>query len=63
MFMSSVQDNSPFTIDENMSDDPLECDPLSSNVGTPADECKKYNQNPTFFRRLSRDLGPTPIAV
>jgi hypothetical protein len=48
-----------------MSEDlsPLDCDPLASNVGTPGDESKQYNTNPTWFRRLSRDLGPTPIAV
>ena len=64
--MKSVQANSPFSIsiDENM-DDPslLDVDPLASNVGTPADDCKTHNANPTWFRRLSRDLGPTPIAV
>ena len=64
--MSSVHANSPFTIsiDDTMEDpSPLDCDPLASNVGTPADDCKTHNANPTWFRRLSRDLGPTPIAV
>jgi hypothetical protein len=41
---------------------PLDLDPMISPVGTPADDCKVYN-NPTMFRRLSREMGPTPIAV
>jgi hypothetical protein len=41
---------------------PLELDPMGSAAGMPSDGCKVY-QNPTFFRRLSREMGPAPIAV
>jgi hypothetical protein len=54
----SVQMNSPFSIDTSMNEDPspLDVDPMASDIGAPTN-------NPTWFRRLSRDLGPTPIAV
>lgn len=53
----------PYSVDEDMieSPSPLDVDPLSSAVVTPA--CDTYDANPTFFRRLSRDMGLRAIAV
>lgn len=61
MVKYSVQTTSPFSMDSAMIEDPspLDVDPMTS----PAEECQRVEANPTWFRRLSRDLGPTPIAV
>jgi hypothetical protein len=41
---------------------PLDLDPISSVVGTPAGDRNVY-EAPEIFRRLSHELGPTPIVV
>lgn len=58
------ESSSAFPLEQTLQEEhsPLDMDPMGSAAGSPAAECKPYN-NPTFFRRLSRENGMTPIAV
>jgi hypothetical protein len=56
--------SSPYTLEQQMAEErsPLDMGPMSTAVANPIGDCKPFD-NPTFFRRLSRNLGPAPIAV
>jgi hypothetical protein len=61
---NSSETSSPYTNDFSLLDEqsPLDTDPIGSKIGTPISDCK-LNNNPKFFRRVSRELDSNPIAV